>query len=392
MIDPISVALLATATSAFTLEGALALALEQNPELRALEQDVSVARDKHRADSRWFRENPELSAAAGPRFRSVETTLDVEATLEQPLELFGQRGLRTEASARAVESIELRVSAKKNELVYRVRAAFAHALAAGMRVQLAKDIYQVAEDTLRAAEERHRSGAASRLEVSSARVELGRAANAASGAERELATFEAELAELLALETIPMVTGDLAEAAEREVKAAKKNRAELQAAERERESARLALESAARDAYPGLRAGAKYTHEEGAHLILGTVSLELPFFERNQLERAESSGRAERAAIAYHAVDKQLARELALAERQYAAAKRATNAYAGAVLRAIEENFWLATEAYRAGKFDFIQLTLVRRETLDARRGYIESLEALNLAEAELLRAIGAER
>ena len=45
--------------------------------------------------------------------------------------------------------------------------------------------------------------------------------------------------------------------------------------------------------------------------------------------------------------------------------------------------------AMPTGKLDFLELMIVRRETVAARRGYIEALETLTAAEAELDRALG---
>jgi cobalt-zinc-cadmium efflux system outer membrane protein len=59
------------------------------------------------------------------------------------------------------------------------------------------------------------------------------------------------------------------------------------------------------------------------------------------------------------------------------------------VLEALDENVALVNKGYEAGKIDFLQLILIRRETLEARRDYIEALEELNTAEAELDRVVG---
>jgi outer membrane protein, heavy metal efflux system len=407
VIDPIMVAgamALAAATGTrtststslerLTIERALAIAVGRNAEVRSMQAEVAGAVGWLAGDSRWVRENPSISAAIGPRVRmgDGETEIDVEIALEQPIEVFGQRGLRAGAAEQALRALEHRLAARKNELVFEVRSAFARALAAKMRVALAVDGDAVAQDTLRAAEERQRSGAASRIEVNSARVELGRAARDRFEAELALAGAEAELASLLALERLPVVDGDLAAAAARDVAQNEGARAELEAAISERRAAELEEKSAARDAFPELGVGARYAREEGADIVLGTLSIELPVFERNQGERALAESRGRQAAITAEETEQRVAREVELARRRYASAKKATGAYAGEVVRAMEENSSLAAEAYRSGKFDFLQLTLVRRETLDARRGYIESLEALNLAEAELLRAIGGAR
>jgi cobalt-zinc-cadmium efflux system outer membrane protein len=55
----------------------------------------------------------------------------------------------------------------------------------------------------------------------------------------------------------------------------------------------------------------------------------------------------------------------------------------------MEENLELGTESYRAGKIDFLQLLLVRRQTLEARHEYLDVLEELNAAQAQLDRALG---
>jgi cobalt-zinc-cadmium efflux system outer membrane protein len=72
------------------------------------------------------------------------------------------------------------------------------------------------------------------------------------------------------------------------------------------------------------------------------------------------------------------------------AATAAATGFSGAVLTSVAENLELVTEAYRAGKVDFFQLLVIRRETLDARASYLSALEELALARAELTRAAGS--
>ena len=49
----------------------------------------------------------------------------------------------------------------------------------------------------------------------------------------------------------------------------------------------------------------------------------------------------------------------------------------------------IAAAGVTNGKLDFAQLLLFRRETIEARRGYIEALDELNRAEAQLSRTLG---
>jgi cobalt-zinc-cadmium efflux system outer membrane protein len=58
-------------------------------------------------------------------------------------------------------------------------------------------------------------------------------------------------------------------------------------------------------------------------------------------------------------------------------------------MKAMQQNTDLVTESYRAGKIDFLQLVVIRRQAIDTQREYIDVLEELNAAEAELGRAVG---
>ena len=72
-------------------------------------------------------------------------------------------------------------------------------------------------------------------------------------------------------------------------------------------------------------------------------------------------------------------------------AREAARAYEGEVVQAAQENLSLLATAYRAGKIGLFELILIRRDALEARRGHIESVEEVRVAEAEIRRAVGAE-
>lgn len=60
-----------------------------------------------------------------------------------------------------------------------------------------------------------------------------------------------------------------------------------------------------------------------------------------------------------------------------------------AVVAAAHGTLTLSQEAYRAGTVNFLPLQQVRRDTLEAQRGYLAALEALVGAQADLARAMG---
>jgi cobalt-zinc-cadmium efflux system outer membrane protein len=83
--------------------------------------------------------------------------------------------------------------------------------------------------------------------------------------------------------------------------------------------------------------------------------------------------------------------EVRLADLRLRAAEQVSSAYASEVVSAMRENLDLGNRAYQAGQIDFTQLLLIRRESLEAQRGYVDALEELNSARSELDRAVGRE-
>jgi cobalt-zinc-cadmium efflux system outer membrane protein len=168
------------------------------------------------------------------------------------------------------------------------------------------------------------------------------------------------------------------------------NRPDLRAAREELEAARATQRLAQRLAFPNLRLGAGTANEERSQMFLGTFGMPLPLFNRNQAERGVTAARVSQAERALEAVERRVQQEVRLAISRRAAAVAAVEAYGGEAAQALQENLRLGYEAYRSGKLDFLQLMLIRRETLEARRSQIDTLEELNNAAAQLRRVLGS--
>jgi cobalt-zinc-cadmium efflux system outer membrane protein len=386
-----------------TLEQAVSTALERNARILAQRAEVEGARATARGASRLVRANPEVQGAWGPRRSPGEqTTTDFEVSLSQELEVFGQRAARRDASAALVAAAEGRLQASRVEVAAEVRTAFARALAADQRLGIADESLALAREELAAAEERLRSGAASRIELNAARAALGRAARERAEAVQRRAAARAALVALTGVESAEPVelAGELdgavkaGEPVDQLTETALARRSDVAAARREVEAARAEKRLAARSAFPNPRLGASYA-EEGdprgdARIVQGTLAFDLPLFDRNQEERGIAAARAQRAEIALAALTRAARADVAQAVARLEAAAEAARAWTGGPLEAVTENMKLVDEAYRAGKVDFFQLLLIRRETLEARNGYVDALEELHAAKAELLRATGS--
>lgn len=392
----------AGADGALTLPVAVERALAQNADVRAAEAEVRAARARLDGAAAPMAYNPELSGAAGARDGDAGRTAEYEVALSQRIELGGQRGARVAAARAALGAAEARLAAARSRIATEVRELLGRAAAAALRVEVAAEAERLAGDAARAAEERFRAGDAARIEVSGARVERGRATRAAVQAEQERLAALAELELVLGAE--PGAAGGIAfglegpgtaSAADADADALVR---EALAARRDLAAARLDVEAATaeerlagRAAVPTPALGVSVAREEGADVVLGTLSFELPLFQRNRAERGAASARAQQARIALAALERRAAQEVRRAIEGVRAARRSLDAFDPETTAALAENLALVTRAYQAGELDLARYQLLRREALDARRERIDALEAVNEAEARLDRALGRD-
>lgn len=384
-----------------TSERAVELALERSPELAAVTADAAVARARLSGAEALFQGNPEVSAGAGPRRNGSSRSTDLEVSIAQRVEVFGQRGARIEAALAERDAAMQRVAARRVALAAEVRSAFARVLAADRLVALAREDVAVARDAVRAAERRFELGGSTQLEVNAARAEGGRAARAVATATRRAAAARSELRVPLAMDAAtPLeLDGDLPRPTgarplvdvEALARKALVGRADLAAARRELAAAEAELTVAARESLPSPAVGARYSREEGADILLGTLTFELPVFNRNQAGRGVASARVVRARTELAALERLVRGDVALSVARVEQAMEAAGAFEGDALAGAEANVSLASRAYEAGKIGIAELLLIRRSAVEARREHLEALQEIAEAEADLARAVGSE-
>ncbi|MHB8873238.1 MAG: TolC family protein [Myxococcaceae bacterium] len=389
----------ALAMEPLTVDAAIRVALEKNPSILFLRADVEAARARLGGAALLLQSNPELEGAFGPRSAPERpTSMDLDVGVQQRIEVFGQRGARKDAAEALLLASEARLDGRKTEVAAAVREAFGRALGAEQQLRVSEEGRAVAGSALKTAEERFSAGAATRIEVNTARVEIGRAIRESTLAEQRKRQVHGELALLVGLDPGELALSGILASAPRAapsdgdalLQQAMKNRPDLRAARAELEAAKAEQRLALREALPNPRLGVSYGKEENAQIIQGTLGFDLPVFNRNQAARGATAARAGQAERALEAVDRLVRSEVALALGRHRAASIAAEAYASDVLKAMHENTALVTQAYRAGKVNFLELLLIQRQSLEARRGYIDALEELNAADAQLTRAVGS--
>lgn len=389
----------ARAAEPLTLAVAVERALAQNEEVRAAEADVRAAKARLDGASVPLAANPELSGALGSRDAEGGRAPAWEVAVSQRLELGGQRGARVAAARATVGAAEARLAAAKARIAADVRELLGRAAALRLRAEVATEASRLAEAAAVAAEKRFRAGDVARIEVNGARLERGRATRGAIELEQERLAALAELELALALEpgalTEPAfelegAPGAAAPSLEERVRAGPAARPDVVAARLDVSAAEAEARLALRAVVPSPALGVSFAREEGAEVVLGTLSIELPLSSRNQAERGVASARVQQARVALAALERRAAQEVRLAAERVRASRRALEAFDPETMAALSENVALVTKAYEAGQLDLVRYQLLLREALDARRDRIDALEALNRAEARLERALGS--
>lgn len=379
-----------------TLERALAVAHTRSPVLAAARQLPAEARGELTAARLPLRENPELTAAAGPRKASdVEPgSTDLEISLEQRLQIGGQRKHRVESAEARVATAEAAAAEAFRTLDLAVAEAFYESVTARVAVGLRDEAQRLATALEDAARRRLEAGEAAPLELNTARVRRAEAARQVTAARADWRESLTALAESLGIpptESIEPRT-EIALGAPFESEPDLLSRAlglrpDLIAAKREVDAARAAVELADAEAAPDLGIGISAARDQGQDVLLAGIRIPLPLVDRNQGEREQS-----RATLARREAELAQARlaveaDVYQAWQAYQAAAEASRIYDAETLGALTESLELLEKAFVAGEVGYTEVVVVQRELLDGRLGRLEARLALAKATARLLAA-----
>jgi cobalt-zinc-cadmium efflux system outer membrane protein len=379
------------------LRGAIDMAHKNHASVEAARRRIGEARGDLTGARVLLPENPELEIGVGPRFRpSPETgrSLDMDASLSQRLEIAGQRSHRIARARAEVATGESDAEVALRGLDVAVATAFFQALATRERVEIAGEHQRLAQDLSDIAQRRFDAGAGTPLDVNGARIRLAEASRALA---RTRAGQEVAAARLLPLLGAPEgahvdLDGALPSfppALRVDADIAVRNRPEIAAARRRVEGAEAVARLADAQAVPDIRIGARYALEEGSRVLLGTIAVPLPFFQRNQGERERSRAAVGRLEAEERSIRDDVLADVSQASVELERARHALRLYDESVLRAQQDNLVLLRRMFEAGKVSPAEVILLQRELLDGRLGYVDAKAELAVADARLRTALG---
>ncbi len=384
-------------TYKLTLEQALDLARTRAPVMRVAQARVGEARGRLVDAERLLRTNPTIDVGGGARIGPGGTEPDVDIGVGQVFELGGQRSARMDAANADVERASATAENATRRTLCDVAAAFLRARYANERHRIATETERLTVELHRVAQRRHEAGETGVLDVNLAALTLARVRAEVQLVEAARDQATGHLGRLLGLEAdaVVSVSGELLDRRRyslADLLARVPDRGDLQALDAAARQADAEVRLGQARAWPdlGLRLG--YAREEDADLILGSITLTLPFFDRGQGLEAEARARGQAARIQRETAEATVASEIRTAFDTYQRLVAAVEQFEEHGLPQVEHSDALARRGYEAGAMELGEFLAIRRELMDARVTHAKLLLNAALAGVELEAEAGVLR
>jgi len=378
-------------TNSLTLEAAVRLALESNPQLRAAGSQVSSAAGRAYQSKLWSNPDLELSAedwpTGGGGFADAKKLVGVSQTVPFP----GKKMLDGKIGSLGVRVSEADYGLRRVELVRDVKTAFFEVLAAGRLVEVSRELVGVAESSAATARKRVQAGAAADQEQLRAEIPWEQARTELAGFEREQELARQKLAMLLGrpeLRAAP-VSGALSETGDLSLL---KNGPEqwlprhpsVLAAQASKERAEAASRRARLEPYPDVKLGAAGGQESGGagSIVQFTLTVPVPIIDRSKGRKQEAQANVSVAESELAAVEQRLLRDWGTASQRLRTAVEQAANYRERILPKANEALRLVQRGFEEGKFGFIDLLDTQRTAAEVRLAYQQKLLELNVAQA----------
>lgn len=395
-----------------TVDRLIELGGSRRADLLAARQRLAIAEGK--LTQAGFRPNPTLDAEYGsPRFLGGEAERDFSVGVTQVFELGGKRQKRVAVAELELQQIRAEVLFLERQLAVEIRTAYTNATAAARQLDVLEKLIAADEEIVRATEARLKEGDVAPLDVNLVKVEADRlriqVIQVKSDLETQLlqinALIGADVAESLRLSPQPERPPRLDLGLSELTNLALTQRADLQAVRLAEELGNARINLARANAVPNVAGSVRYSRNKQIfdfpaaiggnqvnrdnELTFG-VSIELPFFNRNQGEIASAAGEKVQAERQREFLESSIKRDVAVAYRKYRAAAEQLVLYTTQILPRSEENLKSIRAAYGFGEFAVFEVVNEQRRLTENVTGYNQALRDYYAALAELEAAIGA--
>lgn len=373
-----------------TLQEAVTRAASANPALRAKKAQLAAAQGARTEANALLFNNPEVFVGKTQRTVSQPASANSQrreggAGLSQAFETGGQRGFRRDATATALEALRYEIADTQRQVRSEVTIRFYRVLTLQQRVELETQALKLFDDAAAAVQKRRQAGEDTKLDANVAKVEAERARNQLAVAQEQLIDARNDLAAVLQMtgSALPQAQaqGDLSPVAPEFTLNDLLSNLDAQPrllalAQREKSAnARLGLQKAS--VYPDVTVGVNVAREGPGvareRLTTLSVSVPLPLFKRNAAGIGQAATDASQAQIEREAALRDTRANVTALWFRLASQEQRVRRLEGSVVPALTENQSLSIQSRQAGQIGLLELIVVNRQALDARRDLIEA-------------------
>lgn len=381
----------------------LAFAERRAPELQLVRSRRAYADAARRGAEPWLRDNPSLEVALGPRFAAGATALDLQVSLTQSVEIAGEPAFRRRVAARLGERIEAELSAARAAVRREVSLAFYAAVLARERLALAQRLVQFADGTQATTRRRLDAGDATAIDALIAQTDAAQARQAELAAEQELRAARITLADVTGwpLDAPPQVPAEIVAARpparlDRLLRLSQQRHPELRARRAASAEAHARVELADREAWPAPTLGAHFAHEGSASgpstdIVLGSLEVPLPLWDREQGERAQRRAEEGVARAEESVASRALRARIARAHSELTMAFGQLELFRTSVSTSLGEGLGLLERGFQAGELSLSSVVAARERLLQGEQGALRAYADYFSALIELESAVGTE-
>lgn len=382
----------ASATAALrelTLQEALALADAANPSLKAKQAQLAAAEGVQTDANALLSSNPQLSLdqtrrAVPQAGLGSETRREWSAGISQTLEIAGQRGHRRDAAVAALSALRSEIEEARRVARTSASERFHRVLALQQRVALEAEAGKLFDDTAAAIQKRRAAGEDTKLDANIATVEAERARNQLALAQEQLLDARSELAATLQLPptSLPLAVGQLTLPQNKltlgDLMASVDAQPRLRALQDRENSATAKLRLEQASVYPdvtvGLNVGREGPNDGRERLTTVTVSVPLPLFKRNAGGIGQARSDLSQVQIERETASRDARATVSSLWLKLNSLESRVRRLQGSMLPALADNQQLSLKSQRAGQIGLLELIVVSRQALDARRDLNDAL------------------
>ena len=384
----------APGTNVLTLDAAIRLALDNNPEIRGLTAGVVAGRGEVTTARTW--DNPEVSVAPGVYREPGSTWGHVGFELNQTILFPGKRALLRAVAEKNVEARQLALAGFRTQLVIQVRRTFYELLAARQIVALKEQRLTLAKSFVEAARKKVEGGFAPEFEQTKAEVEVAVAQKALREAQAQEAVARTALNSLAGRKPdAPLtVSGTLSESVAVPDQALLLEQAlernpslKVQAAEVERTGLSLALTKKSR--LPDFIIGPRVEYQQPEQVYAFALSLPLPLWDKKKGAITTATAEQQRALAELDVLRRDVARGVSSAAQLLAAARESLAIYTPAFRAKVKSALDAAEQGYAEGRTPLLIFLETQRTYYDTEADYFETLQKFYDAQAALEAALG---